>query len=421
MWTQESPGVLSGRWRPRPFAWLLGGQALTMTADVALTLALGVWIQQLTGSASRAGAVFVFFAVPSVVAPLAGPLVDSTSRKALLIWTDLVLSASALLLLMVQSASQIWLIYLTALIFGAGQQVTFAARAALVPDLVLGTQLASANGLIESLRQGLRILGPLVGTAALVGAGPSALALSLAGMLAASALLLLPLPPDRCVQQRTTLATPADLDPHRPLSRTVLDRMRAGLAAAVNARPVRQLIVVYSVAFGAAGLLEVSVFALVTVGLSKPSSFVAVLAAMEGVGALIAGAAVGPLSRWCGPFRLQIAALLALTTGMFILVVSSTLSTNLGAFALIGFGLVAFLVSYVTLIQVSIAGRHHGTVFLAAESAGNLPFVLCLAVGSALLTVAGYRQLLAAATVMLLFAIGLTIRVKRRRPSSAQP
>lgn len=399
--------------RSATLRWLLGSQVLAMGADVVLTLALGIWIQQLTGSASKAGGVYLFFALPSLVAPLAGPLIDRFPRRTVLIATNVILSFTVLLLLLVKSSRDLELIYLTAFIYGMGAQVTFAARAAVLPSVVEPDNLEQTNGLFESLRQGIRVVGPLVGTAILVTWGSVALALGVSFTLLLSAALMLPI-----VSDRSHLTSPSEYA-DKGLFRSAWTSFRVGMSSSWTIAPVRQLIGVYAITFAAAGVLEVVIFSYVAVGLGRPASFVATLTTLQGLGSIIGGFAVGRLSNSLGVARTQMWALILLTTAVAFLTVSTAIFVAMAAFVLLGAGLVAFLVSYVTLVQRETPADRRGTVFLAVESFGNLPFVICIGASSLLLSITSYRYLLMAATVALVIATSLVVRTAIRGSSTA--
>lgn len=63
----------------------LAGQAVSAFGDSALWLATGIWVKALTGSSGAAGLVFFFFTAPTLLAPVAGYVVDRVDRRRLLI------------------------------------------------------------------------------------------------------------------------------------------------------------------------------------------------------------------------------------------------------------------------------------------------------------------------------------------------
>ena len=49
----------------------LAGQSLSLLGDLALSLAMGVWVKELTGSSGAAGLTFLAFLLPQLVSPAA--------------------------------------------------------------------------------------------------------------------------------------------------------------------------------------------------------------------------------------------------------------------------------------------------------------------------------------------------------------
>lgn len=134
----------------------LGGQAFTLFGDTMLFLAMGIWVKTLTGSSAAAGLTVFFIAAPTLLAPVAGLLVDRVRRRPLLIATNLALAAVVLPLLLVHDAGQVWLIYTVMAGYGTGALVVSAGQSALLPALLPDHQLGHANSALSLIRNGLR-------------------------------------------------------------------------------------------------------------------------------------------------------------------------------------------------------------------------------------------------------------------------
>src|SRR5690242_8130952 len=104
--------------RHRDARLLLVGQTASLLGDRALFLALGIWVKTLTGSNAAAGMVFFLFVAPTLLAPLAGLVVDRLPRRSVLVATDVAAGAAVLLLLLVHDRDQLWLIYVVAALYG---------------------------------------------------------------------------------------------------------------------------------------------------------------------------------------------------------------------------------------------------------------------------------------------------------------
>ena len=78
------------------FRLLFAGLAASMVGDALLVLVFAIWVKSLTGSNGAAGLVTLFMAVPYVLAPLGGWLVDRFRHRPFLVVANL---ASALMLI----------------------------------------------------------------------------------------------------------------------------------------------------------------------------------------------------------------------------------------------------------------------------------------------------------------------------------
>src|SRR5918912_3239486 len=191
--------------RLRTFRVLLAGQTLTLFGDLALILVLGVWAKNLTGSISAGGTAFFAMIAPTLLAPLVGFVIDRFPRRSVLIVNDLVTAAGLLPLLAVDGPGSVWIIYAVAAFYGLSQQVFFAARSALLQSMLSDAHLGPANAVLESLRMGLRVAGPVIGTGLFAALGGGAVALLDAATFLGSAALLSSLRVPDIDRRRTAL------------------------------------------------------------------------------------------------------------------------------------------------------------------------------------------------------------------------
>ena len=264
----------------------LAGQALSLLGDLSLSLAMGVWVKQLTGSSGAAGLTFVAFLLPQLASPLAGMVVDRTRRRPLLIAVNLASAVAVAPLVLVHDAGDVWIVYAVSLALGASAMVLGAGQSALLVGLLPGELLAHGNAALQTLREGLRLLAPLAGAGLFAWLGGGAVAaLDAATFLAAAAALAL-----------MRLREPRP----RPAARSRRGELGAGIAH-VRATPVlRRLIAAGALAVVALGLSESVLFAVVDDGLHRPPAFLGVLFAVQGAGAVAAGATAPALMARAG-------------------------------------------------------------------------------------------------------------------------
>lgn len=165
--------------RNRNVALLFSAQVVSLAGDLVLFVALPFWVFQLTGSAMATGIMFAALLLPQlVISPIAGVFVDRWDRKRLMIASDLVRAAMMLCYLFVNTADQVWMIYLIAFSEAAVTQFFRPAVNAVVPLLVEGEEeLARANASLGASFAIGQLAGPALGGVLVAAFGPHAAAL----------------------------------------------------------------------------------------------------------------------------------------------------------------------------------------------------------------------------------------------------
>jgi MFS family permease len=267
----------------------LAGQTLSIIGDNALWLAMAIWVKSLTGSSSAAGLVIFAFALPQLLGPLFGLLVDRVARRPLLIVANLAMAAVVLALTAVRGPGGVWLIYAVMAVYGAVFALLEAGQSALLQAALPDEVLPDMNGALQALRQGLRLVSPLVGAGLFVlMGGPAVAAVDSATFLAAAVALALMRVPE--IHQR-------------PAAVAWWDEVTAGVRHVARTTLLRQLTVAGVVAVLVLGFLESVIFAVVDRGLHQPPAFLGVLAATQGTGGLAGGLLAATAVRWAGEAR----------------------------------------------------------------------------------------------------------------------
>ncbi|TDC65653.1 MFS transporter, partial [Streptomyces hainanensis] len=173
--------------RDPAYRLLLTGSVVAGLGSWLLLVAVPVYVYQLTGSATATGLAVAVEATPGLlIGPWAGVLLDRVRLTRALWLAQLACAAAVSLLLLVDDASDVWLIYLA--VFGENVAATVQRPAvrALVPAVV-GTgqrELAAANSLDSLAGSLLRLGAPPLGALLLAGPGIGAvLAIDIAGYL----------------------------------------------------------------------------------------------------------------------------------------------------------------------------------------------------------------------------------------------
>jgi MFS family permease len=364
----------------------LAGQGLSMLGDSALWLAMGIWVKQLTGSSAAAGLTWLAFLLPQLAGPAAGLLADRVRRRPLLLAVNLLAAAAVLPLLAVHGRGDVWLIYAVMFVYGAANAVIGAAQPALLRILVPDELLPDANGTLQTVREGLRLVAPLAGAGLIAAVGPAAvIALDAATFLAAAAAL---------AALRIREPAPAAAE-HHPLADAA-----AGLRHVAGTPLLRRLLGACFVAVIAFGFCESALFAVVDAGLHRPPTFIGVLMVAQGVSAIAAGVAAATVLRRVGEPRLVVLGLSLFALACPALAASTVALVLLGS-ALIGAGIPWTMVGLNTLLQRLTPLELQGRVSGAVDMLVAVPHIASIAGGAALVATVDHRLVLAAMGVLL--------------------
>jgi MFS family permease len=349
--------------------------------DSALYLTLAIWVKDLTDSDAAAGLVFLFLGLPFFLAPLAGQLADHASRRRVVAAANVVSALAVLSLGFVDGRGQVWLIYLVTFTYGSLTYVTSAAGAGLVRDLLADDQLASGNGLLSTIDQGLRLVSPLIGAAAYALWGGFAVAAVTAVTLLIAACITLTV---RVVES----APEAERE-------SFWMEVTAGARHLRSVPVLSRLTVALAIAFGIAGIANVVVFAVIDQGLDRGSDFFGVIAAVQGGGAVLGGMTAAAVIGRLGERNAMAVAL-----GMFGAGIAGAAISNLAvvcaSMVVVGIAIPWQIVAFSTLRQRLTPPRLQGRVSAATNMALNGPQTVGTAAGAGLVAVVDYRYILVA-------------------------
>jgi MFS family permease len=371
--------------RHRDARVFIAGWAVSTFGDSAMFLVLGIWAKDLTGSNSAAGLVFFVLAAPAIIAPLAGLVVDRMPRRPLLIAESLLTAAAVLLLLFVHDRGDLWLIYFVAAVYGVGGIVSYSARSAFMTVMLPRELLADANALLQSVREGLRLISPLVGAAlfAAVGGGVVAIVDAVSFLFVAGALLAVKTREERFEREETHFLT----------------ELTAGVRHILRTLPLRQIVLTGSVCLLVVGFSETLIFAVIDEGLHRSPAFLGVLEPAQGAGAIAGGVTAAWALRRFGDVRLVGVGMALFALGDLSFVTHSVAVVACG-FAVAGVGIGWLIVGFGTSIQLRTPARLQGRVASAANTMVTTPQTVSIALGAALVTVVDYRALVVVMSVV---------------------
>jgi len=369
--------------------WYLGGQSFSLFGDVALWLAMGIWVKELTGSSGDAGLTFFFFGLATIMAPLAGLVVDRLRRRPLLIVANLAGSVVVLALLFVHGKGQVWLIWLVAFLYGAVYSFLSSGQSALLVTMLEEDLLVSANGFLQTVREGFRLVGPLAGAGlfAAFGGGTVAIVDSATFLIAAGALSLVKLEETKPV----------------PEQQHWFAEVSAGAVHLWRTQVLRQMTAATALACLVFGFFESICFAVVGQGLHRQPAFLGVVLAVQGVGALAGGISSSSVIKKFGEGPVAGAGLLMAAAGALLFMDAHIVTVFAGAVVL-GACLPWIIVAFMTLLQTRTPNELQGRVSSAADTFTSVPQTISIAVGAILVGVVNYRYLLAAIAVVVTIA-----------------
>src|SRR5690242_14444248 len=148
----------------RAFVFVWCGQFVSLLGSSLSGFALGVYVYQLTGSATKLGFIFALGLLPSILAlPFTGSLVDRWGpRRALLVAnTGNVAVTTVLAVLLVTKTFAVWHVYLVVAAMSVLGALALPAFASLAPRLVPGRQIGRANGLRVLALAVSEVVGPV--------------------------------------------------------------------------------------------------------------------------------------------------------------------------------------------------------------------------------------------------------------------
>lgn len=387
------------------FRTLVAGWALTNFADSVLMLILAVWVADLTGDVALAGATFAALGVPALASPLLGQLADRVSRRRLLAWTYLGGAAVLVPLFWVDDARDVWLVYVATVLYASVAYVTGACQSGLLKDLVPAASLGHANGRLAAIDQVFRLAMPVLGAAVYAWSGPLPLVAATIAAFAASALVF--------ARVRVVESEPEPAEDRG----SFWHEAGEGFRHLFRTRPLRGMTTALLWTMAAVGLVNAVTFAILE-AFGIPAYLLGPLVAVQGVAGLAAGLLAPRLmARW-GRQPVFAGGLLVLTAGLVPLLGSWVPFAVVGM-GLVGFGVTATVIAYVTERQVRTPPRLQGRAAAASHLVLNFPGVVVTMAGAALLAVVDHRVLVGV-NVLVCLVCGLAA-LRLRAPAGAAP
>lgn len=350
--------------RNKNFALLWTGGLISMIGNWILIAAMPFHIYTLTGSALATSGFLMAYLLPGILfSSLAGVFVDRWDRKRTMFIASLAQSAVILVLIFVQSAEMVWLVYLVGFIESTLGHFFSPAENALLPTLVGEEHLVSANSL-NAMNDNLgRLLGPAIGGALLgvVGYSSVIIADSLTYLAAAVLISFVAAPPRKPAQPQPDPADKAAA-PNSPL-RQLWQEWRDGMSVVRHNRVLSAVFIVIGVGLFGDAILSALLVPFVQDFIGVGAVEFGWMMTARGLGGLIGGLLLAQIGGRLSPSKLLTYGML-ISGALILFIINFPLYwIALVGLALAGIPAVAWMVSIQTLLQSATDEAYLGRVF----------------------------------------------------------
>ncbi|MBA3529285.1 MAG: MFS transporter, partial [Propionibacteriaceae bacterium] len=358
--------------------WFAG--LTSILGDWMLSVALPITVYKLTGSALTTAGIVIARLAPSLLfGSVAGVFVDRWDSKRTMVIANLIRAPVLLLLLTVDSAGDVWTVYVVAFVGSTLGQFFSPAENSLLPELVGPEHLIPANALNTLNNNLARLIGPAVGGVVAgwyglngVVVADAATFLAAAGMIA---LIAAPARPAR--EARLTGGITGRWA-------TLRDEWVEGMCLIRRSRTLGIVFGVYAISSFGEGLIGSAFPVYVSDVLDGGPREAGWLMSGQAVGGFIGAFLVGSRAKTISPLRLL--AWGAIGTGTFDLLIFTYPTVIPGVwlgvalFVVVGLPITAFSLGGMTAMQAETEDAYRGRVFGALNTTMALLIIVAAAI-----------------------------------------
>jgi MFS family permease len=389
------------------FRRLFAGMATSMFGDSVMLLVLSMWVKSLTGSNAQAGLTFFWMVVPAFIAPVFGLFVDRLRPKLVLAWGSLASAIAVLPLTLVRDAGDVWIVWGVAFLYGISMIVLPAALNGLLKEIVSDEQLVQANSSLQTVKEGFRLIGPIIGAGLFAWLGGWAVAVLDAATFVAAAVII------------GSMAL-QDKRPARSEGNWLVE-LGGGVRHLWSDRILRHTLVGLGLMLLVLGFSEASIYAIIDV-FEKPVEFVSVIVTVQGIGALLGGLTATWWVRRIGEVGAFAVGALVLAAALGVIAATESLPVLLFDVPLFGYSIPLVIVAFMTLIQRRTPLRLMGRASTAVEVVMGTPQAASLAFGSVLVSLVSYHVIFMVMAIVVagsVLYLCVTLRGQVLRPVAA--
>jgi len=353
--TQELLGdraAIVSAFRNRDFCALWIGQLLSQIGDSFVLVAILFVINTLTDSPLALGVLAVVATLPQLFLGLVGGVfVDRLDRKLVMIVTDIIRGLAVLTLVLINRADQLYILYIVSFVMATAGVFFNPARNAIIPNIVSGEVLLTANALMQanqiiSVILGASIAGLVVGW---LGTASAFVFDSFTFAFSAAAIATMTIPP-------------VNSSPGKTNSRVIWDQLVEGLLFIRHSSPLLHAIITTAVATLGFGAIVVLGIIYLDEILGIGAEGLGFLYAVQGLGVVIGGAIIGHFASRVPTNRIVGGCMVVLGLAIIAFAVAPSYPLVLVAVAIIGLSIVAARAALVTLTQVLVPNEKLGRV-----------------------------------------------------------
>jgi DHA3 family macrolide efflux protein-like MFS transporter len=338
--------------RNRDFCALWIGQLLSQIGDNFVIIAILFVISTLTDSPLALGALAVVATLPQLFLGLIGGVfVDRLNRKLVMITSDILRGLAVLALLLVQRPDQLYILYIVSFVMATAGVFFNPARNAIIPSIVSGETLLTANALMQANQLISVILGASIAGLIVGWLGPASAFIfdSFTFAFSAAAIATMTIPP-------------VNSDLGKTNGRVIWNQMVEGLLCIKHSSLLLHAIITTAVAtFGFGAIMVLGIIYLDEI-LGMGAEGFGVLYAFQGLGVVIGGALIGRFASSARTNRVVGSCMVMLGLSIITFAVVPSYPLALVAVAIIGLSIVAARAALVTLTQSLVPNEKLGRV-----------------------------------------------------------
>ena len=284
--TQEFLGdraAIVSAFRNRNFSALWIGQLLSQIGDSFVLVAILFVINTLTDSPLALGVLAVVATLPQLLLGLVGGVfVDRLDRKRVMIVTDIIRGLAVLTLVLINRADQLYILYIVSFVMATAGVFFNPARNAIIPSIVSGEVLLTANALMQANQIIAVILGASIAGLVVGWLGPASAFVFDSFTFTVSAVAI------------ATMTIPSvNSDSGKTNSRVIWNQLVEGLLFIRHSSPLLHAIITTAVATLGFGAIVVLGIVYLDEVLGMGAEGLGFLYAVQGLGVVIGGVMIG--------------------------------------------------------------------------------------------------------------------------------